>query len=189
MPDEYVGKPLDRVDGRLKVTGGARYAAEFSAPGLAYGVLCQSTISKGKITRIDAAEAERAPGVLKVITYQNMPPVALPAGQTSHLLDPEIQYSGQNVAVVVAETLEQAEHAADLVHVEYEQAAPDLGFDEHLGAAFVPTNSGRRVSSKRGDFNAALGSAKAKIDQVYRTPFEHHNPMEPHATVAVWTGD
>jgi xanthine dehydrogenase YagR molybdenum-binding subunit len=193
MANEYVGQPLDRVDGRLKVTGGARYAAEFSAPGLLHGVLVQSTVAKGKITRIDTSLAERAPGVVKVITYENMPPVAQPAsppaGQNNHLLEPEIRYSGQNVAVVVAETLEQAEHAAELVVVEYDAGPPEIGLEENLGHAFVPTNSGRRVSSKRGDFDAGIASAQTKVDQIYRTPYEHHNPMEPHATVAIWTGD
>src|SRR5712671_7996922 len=114
-PANMVGSPMDRVDGRLKVTGGARYAAEFSAPRLAHGVLLQSTIASGRIRNLDTAAAEHAPGVIAVITHRNIPamprPSVPPSGESLPLLDPEIHYSGQNVAVVIAQTFEQAEHA------------------------------------------------------------------------------
>ncbi|AIE84044.1 xanthine dehydrogenase family protein molybdopterin-binding subunit [Fimbriimonas ginsengisoli] len=186
-----VGQPLDRVDGKLKVTGGARYASEFEAPNLAHAVLVQSTIAKGRVTRIDTREAERSPGVVAVITFENMPkaarPTNPPGGQTIPLLSPDIKYSGQNLAVVVADTLEEAQYGAELVRVEYAAEPPDTDFEKHLDQAFAPRSA--RGNTKRGDFAANIGGATKKLDQVYRTPIEHHNPMEPHATVAVWGPD
>ena len=188
-----VGAPMDRVDGRLKVTGGARYAAEFSAPGIAHGVLLQSSIASGRIRSLDTTEAERAPGVIAVITYRNLPtmprPSVPPAGESLPLLTPEIYYSGQNVAVVVAETFEQAEHAAALIQVDYVAQTPVVSLEAHLGDAFVPNTGNRPAASKRGDFATAAASAPVKVQQIYRTPIEHHNPMEPHGTVAVWSGN
>src|SRR5437868_2033068 len=139
---KIVGAPMDRVDGRLKVTGGARYAAEFSAPRLAHAVLLQSTIASGRIKSLDTAAAERAPGVIAVITYRNIPPMPRPsvppAGESLPLLNPEIHYSGQNVAVVIAETFEQAEHATALIKIDYVVQKPAVVLDEHVGDAFVP---------------------------------------------------
>ena len=188
-----VGAPMDRVDGRLKVTGGAKYAAEFSAPGIAHGVLLQSSIASGRIRGVATTEAERAPGVIAVITYRNLPtmprPSVPPAGESLPLLTPDIYYSGQNVAVVVAETFEQAEHAAALIQVDYVAQTPVVSLETHLGDAFVPNTGNRPAASKRGDFAAAAASAPVKVQQIYRTPIEHHNPMEPHGTVAVWSGN
>jgi xanthine dehydrogenase YagR molybdenum-binding subunit len=188
-----VGASMDRVDGRLKVTGGAKYAAEFSAPQLAYGVLLQSRIASGRISDLDTTDAERAPGVIAVITYRNLPPMPRPsvppAGESLPLLTPEIYYSGQNVAVVVAETFEQGEHAATLIHVEYVTQVPIVILEDHLADAFVPNAGNRPAASKRGDFASASAFAPVKVQQIYRTPIEHHNPMEPHGTVAVWNGD
>jgi len=183
-----VGDPMDRVDGRLKVTGGAKYAGEFTATTLAQAVLLQSTIAKGKITRMDTADALRAPGVIAVITNDNKPNMKAPAmaGETIPLLSPDILYSGQSIAVVVAETLEQAEAGAQLVHVEYSTETPDIDMEKNLDKAFAKKGRG---NSKRGDFAAGLAAAATKVDEVYRTPAEHHNPMEPHATVAIWNGD
>lgn len=189
---QVVGQPMDRVDGRLKVTGGAKYAAEFNLPGLAHAVLVQSTVARGRVRSMDADAARRAPGVIAVITPDNMPPMPRPsvppAGQSVPLLDKEILYSGQNVAVVVAETFEDAIRGAELVRVEYDAEKPAAVMEEHLNEAYVPQN-GRGVQSKRGDFSSGAASAATKIDQVYRTPIEHHNPMEPHATVAYWEGN
>jgi len=195
-----VGQPIDRVDGRLKVTGGARYAAEFSAPRLTYGVLLQSSVAKGKITKLDTSVAEAAPGVVSVITYKNVLPPAPakpnPASQGGPPQRPpdapfreEIKFSGQNVALVVAETLEQAEHGAQLIEVEYQTDKPDVFFEDHLDKAFAPSGSNRPLTSKRGDFEAGQKSAAFHVEAVYRTPVEHHNAMEPHATVALWNDD
>ena len=188
-----VGAPMDRVDGRLKVTGGAKYAAEFSAPRIAYGALLQSRIASGRISGLDTAAAERAPGVIAVMTYRNLPamprPSVPPAGESLPLLTPEIYYSGQNVAVVIAEIFEQAEHAAALIQVDYVAQMPVVSLEQHLGDAFVPNAGNRPAASKRGDFATAAASAPIKVQQIYRTPIEHHNPMEPHGTVAVWNGN
>jgi xanthine dehydrogenase YagR molybdenum-binding subunit len=192
-PSLHVGRPMDRVDGRLKVTGGARYAAEFDVPGMAHAVLVQSGIARGRVTDLDASEAEHAPGVLAVITFENMPQMPLPsvppAGTAVPLLSADIVYSGQNIAVVVAETLEQAQHGAALVDVEYAVEEPDTDMDRLLDRGFVPNTAVRPGRAQRGDFNSAVNAAAAKVQQTYRTPIEHHNPMEPHATLALWSGD
>jgi xanthine dehydrogenase YagR molybdenum-binding subunit len=183
------GKPMDRVDGPLKVTGGAKYAAEFSVPGTVYGCLVQSTIAKGTVKSVDSREAEHVPGVLAVITYSNMPkiiePTGPPSGVSHPLLDSNINYSGQNIALVIAQTFEQAEHAADLVKVEYDAAKPIVDMEKNMDQAFI-YQRGRLKVAKRGDFDSAIASAPKKLDTVYRTPVEHHNPMEPHATIAIW---
>lgn len=189
-----VGKPIDRVDGKLKVTGGAKYAFEFAMPKQARGFILDSTIARGRIRSIDTGSAERAPGVLAVITYRNQPkdmsrPTNPPAGDSKPLLDPVIRHQGQHIAFVVAETFEQAEWAAQSIRVEYDREIPDSDFERHLDAGFLPKTSNKPPTSKRGDVAAGLGQAAHKIDQTYRTPTEHHNPMEPHATSAQWDGD
>jgi xanthine dehydrogenase YagR molybdenum-binding subunit len=189
-----VGQPLDRVDGRLKVTGAARYSAEFNRPGLVHAVLVQSAIARGRIRSLDTRAAERAPGIIAVITHRNrLPlakPVSPPAGQSFPILGgPEIYYSGQTIGVVVADTLEHAQHGAELVKATYDAEAPTVIMAEHLDQAFRPTAGGRPTDSGRGDVAQGLAPAEVTIDQVYTTPVEHHNPMEPHATVAVWEDD
>src|SRR5690242_9850795 len=153
-----VGRPFDRVDGRLKVTGAARYAAEFDAPGMAHAVLVQSTIARGRVTELDVSEAESAPGVLAVITFENMPHMPLPsvppAGTSLPLLSGEIVHSGQNIAVVVAQTLEQAQYAASLVEVECTTEEPDTEVERKLDAGFVPNTAIRPGRAQRGDFKS-----------------------------------
>jgi xanthine dehydrogenase YagR molybdenum-binding subunit len=184
---------MDRVDGRLKVTGAARYAAEFDAPGLCHAVLVQSTIARGRVTRIDTREAQAAPGVLAIITYANMPrmprPSVPPSGTEVRLLSDEIVHSGQNIAVVVAQTFEQAQDAASRVQVDCRAEAPQSDFERNLPNGFVPNTAIRPGRAQRGDYKAAAGKALVRVEQIYRTPIEHHNPMEPHATVALWSGD
>ena len=191
VPDAVIGKPIDRVDGKLKVTGGARYAAEFSAPNLAHAVIVQSTIANGRITNFETAAAERAPGVIKVITPDDLPklppPVSPMGAKSLGLLDKQVLYSGQHVAVVVAETLEQAEHAASIVGITYSSEPPTAVLNQVLDKATPPSDP--RAHSSRGDYTAGMRDAAVRIEQTYRTPIEHHNPMEPHATVAVWEGD
>lgn len=171
---------MDRVDGKLKVTGGARYAAEFPVANLAHAVLVQSEQPKGKIVEIDTTAAKAVPGVLSVITYQNQ-------GNTGQqpLLPQEIGYSGQTYAVVVAETLETATHAASLIKLKLDAQPISADFEKNLGIA---ATSGRGPRT-RGDVAAALASAAKKVEAAYTTPTEHHNPMEPHATIAVWEGN
>jgi len=187
---QLVGEAVDRVDGRLKVTGAARYTAEFSLPGLVYGVLVQSTIAKGQITSIDARAAEAAPGVLAVITHQHTPRLAEahtpPVGQSLPTLqDDVVQYSGQHVALVVADTLERAEYAATLVEVAYEEEPPIATFEAGLARAFSAGDS----DVVRGNPAEGLAQAEVRIEQTYTTPMKHHNPMEPGATIASWEGD
>jgi xanthine dehydrogenase YagR molybdenum-binding subunit len=193
-----IGPPRDRVDGPLKVTGGARYSAEFAVPNVAHAALVQSTVANGRITAIDTAAAEAAPGVLGVLTHHNTPRVqpivAFPAGFGAQSLfplqDDVVYYSGQDVAVVVADTLERAQHAASLVRVSYAEqpAIPTLA--EALPAAYLPPEVAFHPrQSLRGDAAAALDTAELRLEHTYTTPVHHHNPLEPCATIAEWDGD
>jgi xanthine dehydrogenase YagR molybdenum-binding subunit len=201
-----VGQPIERVDGRRKVTGSAKYAADARHDRLAHAVLVQSTISKGRITAIDTADAARAPGVIKILTHQNAPKLGLPPSGTKStptqsgklgddrppFSDDVIHYAGQHIALVVAETLDQARHAASLVKVRYQEEKPVLTVAE--GTAYMPEKSfGRDLQHHRGDVDAALAastsSGAVKVHQTYTIPVETNNPMEPSATVAVWNGD
>lgn len=195
--NKAIGQPLNRVDGRLKVSGGARYAYEMPVNGVVYGVLVQSAIAKGRVTNIDSSSALRAPGVLAVITHQNAPrlarPMRLPSGDSYPILqNPEIHFSGQNIAVVVADTLERAEHAAKLVRATYDAQKPIADMDAILGEAFDPPTGltgGRPSKSMRGDVEGGWQNAVVRVEQTYVTPIYHHNAMEPHATIAQWDGD
>ena len=197
-----VGQPIDRRDGRLKVSGRARYAAEFDIGNLAHAVLVQSTIASGEIIGMDLAAAQAAPGVLAILTPDNAPRLPeQPSGQSETsgplvakpvLQDKLVYYSGQHIAVVVADTLERAQHAAALVKVEYREYEAQIRMEDALGAAYPPKrfrNGQRPPDSRRGDPEAALAAAPVRIDATYTTPIEHHNPMEPHATIALWEGD
>lgn len=195
-----IGAALDRVDGRLKVAGAARYAAEAADfPNLAEAVLVQSTIGAGRIAVLDTSAAARAPGVILVMTHLNAPRLAstkaspMQPGEGHPLLqDDRILYNGQHIAVIVAETFEQATHAATLIRARYEEQKPVARLEEALDRLQVPTNfrgGERPPDSRRGDPDAAFAAAPVKIDQTYTTPVEHHNPMEPHAVIAAWSGD
>lgn len=197
--NNIIGKPIERVDGYLKVTGGARYSAEIPTDNVVHAVLCQSTIARGRIRSIDTQAAERAAGVLAVITHLNAPRLAqltwLPAGQSLPILQkPEIYYYGQNIGVVVATTLEQAEYAASLVRLTYDEQQPVGKIAQRLNEAFLPPMGlGGEITagpadSRRGDVARGLEGA-VSIEQTYTTPIEHHNAMEPHATIAFWEGD
>ena len=190
----YVGKPFSRVDGQLKVKGEATFSAEFKFENLAYAAFVYSTIAKGKITKIDASDAEQASGVIKIITHENAPKLKAPpqllpvVSDTPVFQDAEIYWSGQPVAVVVAETQDQAEAAANLIKVEYEEETAALSFDAMKPEAVEQPDFMGMVPLKAeiGDAEDALGKAEFKVDRVYRTPFHNHNAIEPHATVAVW---
>jgi xanthine dehydrogenase YagR molybdenum-binding subunit len=194
-----VGQPLDRIDGRLKVTGAARYAAEIPLANLAHAVLVQSTIGKGRIVAIDTKAAERAPGVILVLTHRNAPKLASnkaspnqPGEAYPLLQDDKIHYNGQHIGLVVAETFEQATHAATLLRVRYEEERPVTRLEGVICEAFVPQHfrgGARPPDSRRGDPPTAFAAAPVAIDRTYTTPVEHHNPMEPHAVVAAWDGD
>src|SRR5271155_3449633 len=186
-----VGKPLDRVDGRLKVTGGARYAYEFEqGPKTTYGVLVEASIGKGRIKSIDTGSAERAPGVILVLTYRNAPQQGTGNHHVAHpvLTSPEVLYYGLPVAFVVAETFEEARAAAYLVRVNYERSRGRFALRNGLDQARAP-QGGAPPDSAVGDFAGAFAAAPVQLDVTYTTPLQSHAMMEPHATLAMWDGD
>jgi xanthine dehydrogenase YagR molybdenum-binding subunit len=219
-----IGKGRDRVDGRVKVTGAARYAAENNAKGLVHAVVIPATIASGRIKSIDDAAAKKSAGVLAVISYLNAPklnpPPAQGSGQSSqsggrssgggqqqqqsggpppdsgnyaepHLLpfaDATIHYLGQQIAVVVAETLEQATHAANLVRITYDETPGKTDLLAHR-AEGTDKGSQQAPPIHVGDADTAFASAAIKIDQTYHSPYQHHNPMEAHSLVASWEGN
>ena len=194
---------MPRSEGRAKVTGQARYSAEISVENLCYAVLAQSGVAAGKVMALDTRLAERAPGVLAVLTSQNAPrlhpaPVAInnkdsqgSAGeQWLPLQDDNIHFSGQHLAVVVAETLEQAQYAATLVKIEVAPAKPHTDMQAERGSAFKPEKVWQEETDKGyGDFAGGYRQGAVRIDATYTTVFQHHVTMEPHATVAHWQGD
>jgi xanthine dehydrogenase YagR molybdenum-binding subunit len=195
-----IGAPLDRVDGRLKVTGAATYTAEHRIAGVTHAAVAPSTIARGRITRLDTSAAQAAPGVLGVITHLNAPRLSRPrpfllegaAIQTLvPLQDETIHHAAQPVAVVVAETLEQAQYAARLVAVEYETMEPRTELEKYLNEAYPhqPMFGTIQPDSTRGNLSSGLSDAEVQVEQTYRTPIEHHNPMEPHAAIATWDAD
>ncbi|MBB3260906.1 xanthine dehydrogenase YagR molybdenum-binding subunit [Paraburkholderia bannensis] len=195
---QLIGQPVDRIDGMLKVTGNARYAADFPEARLAHAVLVTSTVSSGTIASIDTRRAQALPGVLLVITWQNamrLPnggrtPLAPPAGRHITLLqDNVVRYSNEPVAVVVADTLEHASDAAQHVSVTYAATPSTLDFAQaKMQAHKPPEQPGRPVDSQRGNVEAGLREGAVRIDAVYTTPIQFHNPMEPHASMARWDG-
>jgi xanthine dehydrogenase YagR molybdenum-binding subunit len=196
-----IGRPADRVDGPDKVTGRVRYTAEHQPTNVAYATVVGATIARGRIVAIDSARAGAAPGVLLVMTHENAPrmrptpayatlprPLGAAAMSLPILNTEQIYFHGQAVAVVVAETQEQADHAATLVDVRYTPASAVLSMTSR--AAFTPTHALLEPArTRRGDSRAALAPAAAMVDNVYTTPLVHHNALEPHATVAVWDDD
>jgi xanthine dehydrogenase YagR molybdenum-binding subunit len=188
---EVIGKPLDRVDGRLKVTGTATYAAEFKLPDMVHAALVQSGIGAGRITRIDDSKVRSQKGVLDVITFRNAPKLGVPAQRPSSLAQPvfggpEVEYNGQHLGVVIADTFERARAAADLVHFEYHDSKPRVGMENYERDAFTLPDA---PPVTRGDLSAGRNGAAQSLDVTYGIPSEHHNPLEPHATIAVWNGD
>ncbi|HYB49393.1 MAG TPA: xanthine dehydrogenase family protein molybdopterin-binding subunit, partial [Streptosporangiaceae bacterium] len=185
---ELVGAGVDRVDGPAKVTGAAQYPADFGFDNLAHAVLVQSTVAAGRIRRMDTAAAEAAPGVLAVITHRNAPrlaraPGGLGPGPPAPLQDDRVLHHGQHIAVVVAQTLEQATAAARLVETDYETSEPLLDLDDPR-AERVENASGRDVS--RGDVAAGLAAAEVVVAATYTTPTQTNNPLGLFATLAYW---
>jgi xanthine dehydrogenase YagR molybdenum-binding subunit len=200
MP-RYIGKEMSRVDGVAKVTGRAKYAAEFRVPNLAYGFIVLGTVAKGTISAIDTREAERAPGVVRIFTHLNAPKLgpktvtedAPPRGARDErdksfraLQSDRIYFNAQPVALVVAETYEQARYASRLVKVTYNAEKHMTDTEAGRGRARVPP---RGTPKPRGNPEEAMRVAPVRVEAEYRIPIEHHNPMEPHAAVAVWQGD
>ncbi|MDY7004606.1 MAG: xanthine dehydrogenase family protein molybdopterin-binding subunit [Cyanobacteriota bacterium] len=195
--NKVIGKPINRVDGKLKVTGGARYTADMPVENLTYGVLIESTIAKGKITKLETTAAETAPGVLAIITHRNVPKFNqisfFPGGQSLPILqDENIYYQGQHIGIIVAKTLEQAQYAATLVKVEYQTEQATIDIDEALKQGYEPESIFMGMlpaHSLRGDINSGHSQAEVLVEQTYSTPMENHNPIEPSATIAVWEDD
>ncbi|MDR5741285.1 xanthine dehydrogenase family protein molybdopterin-binding subunit [Caballeronia sp. LZ016] len=193
------GKPVNRVDGRKKVMGEARYAGEFFADGMTYGFALPSRIATGRIVSIEAARALELPGVLMVLTHENRPNMPLhddaykdqsaPGGMPFRpLWDDRIWYSGQPVALVIAESHELARHAASLIDVTYERTDHRTDFREAEADAYPPsTEKGgfEPPPAPRGDADAALMAAPVSIDQRYSTPAEYHNPIELHGCTVI----
>ena len=174
-----------RYDGIAKVTGRAKYAAEFSVKNVAYAYVVQATIPAGNVTSIDQAAASRASGVYAILTPFNAPKLA-ELGNVNVLQNTTVFYSGQPIAVIVARSLPEAQQAAKLLRIDYKEQPAKLDFQALLGSARPPARGG---ASRRGDPVASLAKATAVIDQTYTTPIQNHNPMEPHATLATWDGD
>jgi xanthine dehydrogenase YagR molybdenum-binding subunit len=188
---------MSRVDGRAKVTGAAKYSAEYKLPGMTYAVLVASTITKGTIKSIDSAKAEKAPGVLAVVTYLNAPKVPghqkaknpgkpeIKSGPLKIFYDNKILYNGQPAAMVIADTFERALYGASLVKVQYNKAAHDTKPPADLSKGTHPWGGKEAI---RGTAEA-WRSAPVKLEQEYILPNEVHNPMELHAIIARWDSD
>jgi len=204
LDSDVVGKPISRPDGPAKVSGSAKYAAEFNVPDLWYGYVVSSPITKGKITKIDAAEVLAIPGVKQVFSHENVPTYAwfdrsykddvAPGGSPFRPLhEPEIMFNEQPVALVVAETFELARYAASILKIDYEvdesfntdlEKARGKGFDAPKGkTGFVPP------PKPKGDAEGAFKAAPHQVEGQYEHHAQHHNPMEMMATTVEWLGD
>jgi len=192
-----IGQPLTRREGVLKVKGEARYAADNHPPGMLHAVLAVSSIARGRVTFLDVRAAKSHPGVVEVMTLANRPPLAQdPDAKTNPFMfrldvlqNDRVRYANQPIAVVIAETLEAATEGAALLSPRYEALPACVGLD--AGDSFVPpaVGVGNPAEMKRGDVEAGLAAASARIDATYETPAQYHNAMEPHAIVAAWDGD
>jgi xanthine dehydrogenase YagR molybdenum-binding subunit len=195
------GEPLDRVDGRLKVTGQATYTADWNIPNVAYAVITASRIACGSISSIDTRAASQIPGVLAVLTHRDKMKLAQdpsktdpsqPADRVIQLLqDNRVLYANQPVAVSVAQTFEAANQAADAIVVRYSEKAPSVTLVNGVARSYIPVKAGGAGDpgqSHRGDFKNAFASAPVRMEEIYSTAFHTHSPMEPHATIAVWDG-
>ena len=196
----YLGKPASRVDGHAKVTGAAKYAAEHSVLGLAYGFVITSAIARGRIRSIDATEALAVPGVLEIFTHNRRPKmassdekyhdeIAPPGSPFRPLYDSQIRFSGQPVALVVADDIETARFAASLVRITYDQRTHVTDFEASRGRARRISENGESHSHKQGNAIRAFAQAPIQVEVEYRMPVEHHNPMEMFGATAVWEED
>jgi xanthine dehydrogenase YagR molybdenum-binding subunit len=190
QPQAAVGAPLSRVDGRLKVTGQAKYAADHHIDGVVHAVIVDSTVGRGRITGIDTEDAVAQPGVLRVISHRNAPRLAYrdntgsnnpPGERLPAFQDDRVRFFGQPVAVVVATSLEAAQYAARRVEVRYDAEQPSTDL--------TSAATDEAATYARGDADAALRSAEVRLEMSYRAGRNHHNPMEPHATIARWDAD
>ncbi len=187
-----IGAPLNRIDGVQKVTGAAKYAYEYPVEGVTYVFPVQSTIARGRVGSIDASAARALPGVIAVLSHENAPRLApLDDAELAVFQSDAIAYHGQFVAAVVAETSEIARQAASLVVVRYEEQPHDVELRADRGDLSTPERllTGDETDTESGDVEAALSSAAVSLDHTYTTPAEHNNPLEPHATTAIWSDE
>lgn len=193
LNESATGKAIDRVEGHLKVMGMAKYASEFPIKDKVYGQGLNSTIAKGEIVSIDTSEAEKLPGVLKIITYKNAEKLKTFDKQMTEvstttiapvLQTNKVHFYGEYVGLVVAETFEQAQYAARLVKFKYKKDAnPAIHLEKLRAKAYKPNE---KSDYSRGDLKAGLAAADEKLEVTYNTPIEHHHPMEMHAVIASW---
>jgi xanthine dehydrogenase YagR molybdenum-binding subunit len=192
-----IGQPMTRRDGELKVTGRARYAADNHPPGMLYAVMAVSSIARGRVSFLDVPAAKAHAGVVEVMTPANKPRLAQDPDEKTNpfmfrldlLQNDTVRYANQPIAVVIARTLEAATEGAALLSPRYQSEPPRIGLD---GAkSFIPpaVGPGHPAEAHRGDVEAGLAAASARIDATYETPTQFHNAMEPHAIVAAWDGD
>ena len=189
---KVVGQPVDRIDGPLKTTGTAPYAYDRQdvVANQAYGCIVPAAIAKGRITSFDTAAAKAAPGVIAIVTHQNAGRLAKGDMNTALLLGgPEVQHYHQAIALVVADTFEQARDAARLVRVQYAPAKGSYDLAAVKDASKPADGFGGPGASKVGDFDGAFAAAAVKLDASYSTAHESHSMMEPHASIAAWDGD
>jgi len=190
------GAPLNRLDGVLKVTGAAKYSYEYPVAGVTYIVPVQSTIARGRISSIETSAARALPGVITVLSHENAPRITPLDDQDLAVFQYDaVAYRGQFVAAVVAETLETARQAASMVAVRYEEQPHDVELSADRSDLYKPEYVPQKAApfyaadSAQGDVEAALAAAAVSLDHTYTTPTEHHNPLEPHATLAIWSDD
>src|SRR6266568_315830 len=197
-----IGRDTPRVDGPLKVSGKAQYTSDFHFPGMLYAVPVEATIANGRVVKLDAAAAEKMPGVRAIFHRENIGKIfrsALEPGFESiceerrpPFEDDVVRYYGQYIALAVADTFETAKAAADAVRVTYAKDKPnvetDLKAEDEPNVVATTFGPYERLESHRGDPEGAFASAPVKLDQTYVTPVETHNPLELHATTAIWDG-
>lgn len=200
-----IGQAIDRVDGPAKVSGAARYTAEIALPHLVYAVLIGANVASGRVRATRVRDAERAEGVVAVLTHHNLPRIAAqpplfpslwgraaPGETFFPMQDAVVHYAGQPVAMVVADTLERAQHAATLVGVTYEETPSTTTLDQGRDQAYIPEHIFGGVVPGRielGDVDAGLAQAAVRVDETFRFAANHHNPIEASATTAAWEGD
>ena len=188
---KVIGKPTDRIDGPLKTTGTAPYAYEQHkvAPNAAYGYVVGSSIAKGRIKSIDTADAKRAPGVIAIVTYENAGKLQKGDYNTAHLLaGPQVEHYHQAVALIVADSFEQARAASSLLRVSYAKEQGNYDLEKAKETAKKPKEK-EKPDTRAGTFESGYAKAPVKLDATYTTPDQSHAMMEPHSSIAVWEGD
>src|SRR5467141_4146812 len=197
-----IGRSTPRVDGPLKVSGKAQYASDVHFPGMLYAVPVEAAIANGRVVKLDTAAAQKMPGVRAILHRENIGKIfrsvqgpgfeGIMDERRPPFEDDVVRYYGQYIALAVADTFEAAKAAADAVRATYAKDKPNVGTDlkadddpDVVATTFAP---GERLQSQRGDAEAAFTTAPIKIDHTYVTPTETHNPIELHATTAVWDG-